>query len=224
MSAGLSHARLTHPLLCGILGAQSAQNAAHVSPPHLPSLPDQLSFASELIKARAEMRLTQAQLAEKSGLSLSAIKSYESGRNMPGTRELRELCQALQISPNKLLFGTELPFEQRTMANLLVDFDTDNHAVVRMRLAMLANMLASDEQLALITLANSIAVARHGEEKVRTSLKDADAMAGMGRVIIESMAEASKGTAPDPNAIAQRMEDFMKKQGYGSDLEKLPKK
>src|SRR5690606_4832477 len=87
----------------------------------LPELPSPTAFASELIKARTELGLTQSKLAEQSGLSVSAIKAYESGRNLPGARELRELCQALQVSPNKLLFGTEAPFKERTLTNLLAD-------------------------------------------------------------------------------------------------------
>jgi transcriptional regulator with XRE-family HTH domain len=196
-----------------------------VSTPHLPVLPDQISFASELVKARAEISLTQAQLADKSGLSISAIKSYESGRNMPGTRELRELCQALQISPNKLLFGTELPFEQRTVANMLVDGDTDNHAAFRIRLALIANMLASDERLALLTLANSIAVARHGEEKVKEILTNADVMAGIGRAFSQATRDALTKEHPvDPLAVAEQVEDFMRRQGHVPTPKKTPKK
>ena len=183
--------------------------------PHLPVLPDQISFASELIKARTDISLTQAQLADKCGLSISAIKAYETGRNMPGTRELRELCQVLQVSPNKLLFGTELPFEQRTVANLFVDADTDDHAAFRMRLLLLANMLASDERLALMTLANSIAVARHGDEKVKEILTHADVIAGFGRAFSETTRDALvKGQPVDQHDFAKKIENFMSKQGH----------
>src|SRR4051812_31321179 len=68
---------------------------------------DAMSIASELIRARDERGITQAHLAELSGVSRSAIKGYESGRNMPGARELKALCQALAVSPNRLLFGAE---------------------------------------------------------------------------------------------------------------------
>ena len=68
---------------------------------------EHLSIANELINARTALGFTQVQLAEVSGVSRSAIKGYESGRNMPGSRELRALCVALAVTPNQLLFGVE---------------------------------------------------------------------------------------------------------------------
>ncbi len=192
--------------------------------PHLPALPDEITFASELIKARGELGLTQAQLAEKSGLSLSAIKAYESGRNMPGARELRELCQAVQVSPNKLLFGTELPFKDRGIGDMLVDGDSDEQAVMRVRLAMLTGMLASDERQSIYTLAKSIAVARHGEEKVREMTVGADMMAGIGRTFMGATRDALVKNQPiEVDGIGKKLEDFMEKQGHVSDPKKLPK-
>lgn len=193
--------------------------------PHLPHLPDEISFASELIKARNERGLTQAALAEKSGLSLSAVKAYESGRNMPGARELRELCQALQISPNKLLFGTELPFAPRTLTNMLVDADSDDQVVFRMRLALIANMLAADERDAVSTLVQSIAIARHGEAKIRETIKEADFLAGFGRTFIKATREAIVTNKPvDPDVFTHDFEEFVQKRGHIPEPEKLPKK
>lgn len=192
---------------------------------HLPELPEEISFASELIKVRSEQGLTQAQLAEKSGLSLSAIKAYESGRNMPGARELRELCQALQTSPNKLLFGTELPFKETSVANLLVDGDTDDHVVKRMRLAYLSGLLSSDERQSLYVLAESIAIARHGEVKVKEAIKVADVMAGIGRSLMKVTRDAIVKKQPiDTSEMTKQVESFMDRQGHIPEPEKLPKK
>jgi transcriptional regulator with XRE-family HTH domain len=186
-----------------------------VADSHLPQLPEEITFASELIKIRSERGLTQALLAQKSGLSLSAIKAYESGRNMPGARELRELCQALQISPNKLLFGTETPFAATTVANLLIDSDTEDQLVKRMRLAMLSSLLSSDERSSLYVLAESIAIARHGESKVRETLHVADGMAGLGRSLLQGTRDALVTKKPiDPDAIARQFEEFMDRQGH----------
>ncbi len=182
---------------------------------HLPALPETISFASELIRARGELHLTQSQLAESSGLSLSAIKAYEAGRNMPGTRELRELCQALQISPNKLLFGTELPFEKRTLANLLVDGETEDEHVNRARSSFLLSLLATDEQEAVITLAKSIAISRHGLEKVKETLLAADLIVGMGRSLNEHARDHLNANKPvDPKAAVEKLEGFMDRRGH----------
>jgi len=196
-----------------------------VSDPHLPQLPENISFASELIKGRSDLGLTQNELSSKSGLSLSAIKAYESGRNMPGARELRELCNALQLSPNKLLFGKELPFEPRTVMDQMTYGETENEAVARARAMMLFCLLASDEREAIFTLARSLAVARHGVDEVKNALLGADLMAGMTREMIQAGSDAvCTGMPMDMNSFGPNLEAFMDRQGHNPDLKRLPKK
>lgn len=196
-----------------------------MSDPHLPQLPEPISFASELIKARNDLGLTQSQLSGKSGLSLSAIKAYESGRNMPGARELRELCNALQVSPNKLLFGKELPFEPRTVMDQLTYGEPENEAVARVRAMMLFCLLASDEREAIFTLARSLAVARHGVDEVKNAMLGADLMAGMTREMIQAGSDAvHTGTPMDMDSFGPNLEAFMDRQGHNPDPKRLPKK
>lgn len=194
-----------------------------VSENHLPALPNASTFASELIKARAESGWTQNKLAEKSGVSLSAIKGYEAGRNMPGARELRELCQALQISPNKILFGTELPFEQRSIANLLIEGTPENEHVSSVRLALLYPLLAKDEQTSLDTLIRSLAIARHGIEKVNETLKAADLLTGIGRELTRQTGVALKTSKFEVSAtdFEKNVTQFMDRQGHPGPPEKL---
>ena len=196
-----------------------------VSDPHLPQLPENVSFASELIKGRSDLGLTQNQLSSKSGLSLSAIKGYESGRNMPGARELRELCNALQVSPNKLLFGKELPFEARSVMGAVLNDEPENETVARVRAMMLFCLLASDEREAIFTLARSLAVARHGLEVVKQALIGADAMTGVTRSFFKATDEAiATGQDIDPQKTALDLEGFLHRQGHIPDSKRLPKK
>lgn len=194
-----------------------------VAEPQLPPLPDANTFSSELIKARSEYGMTQAQLAEKSGLSISAIKAYESGRNMPGARELRELSQSLQASPNKLLFGTELPFKQRSTLNLLADAESEDENVTRVRGTMLLALLSHDEQHAIFTLAQSIAIARHGVSKVNESLLAADFMVGTFRGVIGQTSDAKIASKPiDPEKFAADLDKFLEKKGHKPATKKSP--
>jgi len=196
-----------------------------VSDPHLPQLPENISFASELIKARNDLGLTQSQLASKSGLSLSAVKAYESGRNMPGARELRELSQALQVSPNKLLFGKELPFEPRSVMEQLTGGESEDEAVARVRAMMLFCLLASDERESIYTLARSLAVARHGVETVKQALMGADFYAGAIREMIQRGSDAvATGTPMNTDLLEPSLVAFMERQGHNPDPKKLPKK
>lgn len=181
----------------------------------LPPLPSPLAFSSELIKARTELGLTQSQVATKSGLSASAIKAYETGRNLPGARELRELCQALEISPNKLLFGTEAPFQPRTFANLLTDGEGEDEHVARGRATFLLGMLSSDERDAILTIIQSMAISRHGQEKVKERIGVADLTVGMSRLLMKIFRDkANAGKDWNTQEIEAEVEAFMSRQGH----------
>lgn len=144
---------------------------------------------------------------------------------MPGARELRNLCQAVQVSPNKLLFGKELPFESRSVMNALTDTESENDMVARMRATMLLYMLAADEREALLTLAKSLAIARHGEEAVRQQVLGADFFTGMMREMMEQTREAVvTGQPVDTAAFAPNLEKFLERQGHKPAPEKLLKK
>lgn len=148
------------------------------------------ALATELIKGRERLGITQAQLASNSGISLSAIKGYESGRNLPGARELKHLCQALQLSPTVLLFGNESPFASQEEAAPAWRTEEKGLSVQRQRISFLAPLLSLDECTAVYSLIHSIALARHGEAKVRESLEAAD--------FIASLAEIKRGEPFDP--------------------------
>lgn len=70
-----------------------------------PPQPDSVSI--ELKKAREAKGLTFSDLHRLTGISRTTLHDYESSRSMPGAKELVKLCQALEVSPNRLLLGVE---------------------------------------------------------------------------------------------------------------------
>lgn len=62
------------------------------------------TLAQRLAHARAERKMTQAELARKSGIAQATIAHIESGRNK-GTKHLIELARALGVSANWLNSG-----------------------------------------------------------------------------------------------------------------------
>ncbi|WP_421880803.1 helix-turn-helix transcriptional regulator [Methylibium sp.] len=183
-----------------------------------PESTESLSIANELISARTERGISQAQLAELSGVSRSAIKAYETGRNMPGSRELRAICVALKTTPNRLLFGTEAPdFHEGPAGKIeaLLRSDPEESAAQRARLAMLATLLTHDEYRSVLQLVQSLALARHGAERVEKAILNADLQAGIARQFLEQSAAAAKAGQPvDPEAFAKGLEEHMKRQGH----------
>lgn len=179
---------------------------------------DGLSIASELISARSERGFTQAQLADLSGVSRSAIKAYETGRNMPGSRELRALCVALQCTPNRLLFGTETPAfgtDDVSEFEALLRADPEEAQFARVRLAMLCTLMTGDEYRSVLQLVQSLALARHGIERVKEVVAQADFQTSMIRSMMEEGVVAAKAGKPvDPDAVARGAIKRMQREGH----------
>ena len=58
-----------------------------------------------ITECRKEKKLTQAELANKLGITDKAISKWENGRCMPDISILKELCKILNVSINELLMG-----------------------------------------------------------------------------------------------------------------------
>ncbi|HIZ55475.1 MAG TPA: helix-turn-helix domain-containing protein [Firmicutes bacterium] len=54
---------------------------------------------------RRQLKLTQAQLAEKTELTSKYISNIETSHSLPSIESLMQLCAALDVTPNYLLFG-----------------------------------------------------------------------------------------------------------------------
>lgn len=65
------------------------------------------TIVSEQIKTlRKKHGLTQQQLADKCGISINSVKSYESGRRIPDNFNLQQLAHTLRVDPFYLLGET----------------------------------------------------------------------------------------------------------------------
>jgi putative DNA-binding protein, XRE family len=56
------------------------------------------SFGERLKAIREEKKITQAELAAKTGIKQSAISSYENDKYMPNIENLRAICNVLNVS------------------------------------------------------------------------------------------------------------------------------
>ena len=72
---------------------------------------DQLKIGKFIAKCRKGVNLTQAQLAEKLGITDKAVSKWERGIAMPDSSIMLELCGILGISVNELLSGEKINME-----------------------------------------------------------------------------------------------------------------
>lgn len=66
---------------------------------------DQLKIGKFIADCRKNANLTQLQLAEKLGITDRAISKWETGKSLPDSSIMLELCDVLGISVNDLLCG-----------------------------------------------------------------------------------------------------------------------
>ncbi len=75
------------------LKARLAKNSDFVR--EYEALEDEFRLAGELVKARLERKLTQAQLADKMGVQQAAIARLEGGASNPSYKTLARVAKAL---------------------------------------------------------------------------------------------------------------------------------
>lgn len=83
---------------------------------------NQTEIGKFIAKCRREKKLTQAQLAEKLNITDRAVSKWETGKSMPDSSIMLELCEILEITVTELLSGAETDMgssEKKTDENLI---------------------------------------------------------------------------------------------------------
>lgn len=72
---------------------------------------NQVEIGKFIAKCRKEKKLTQAQLAEMLNITDRAVSKWETGKSMPDSSIMLELCEILGITVNELLSGEKVGVE-----------------------------------------------------------------------------------------------------------------
>lgn len=83
---------------------------------------DQLKIGKFISEKRKSKGMTQAQLAEKLGITDRAVSKWETGKSMPDVSLMLELCSLLGITVNDMLCGEVVSMEnynEKAEKNLL---------------------------------------------------------------------------------------------------------
>lgn len=78
---------------------------------------DQIKIGKFIAECRKEKKLTQAQLAERLGITDKAVSKWERGLSLPDSSIMLELCTLLGITVNELLSGEEISMENQNQKN-----------------------------------------------------------------------------------------------------------
>ena len=99
---------------------------------------DQNKIGKFIASCRKEQGMTQAILAEKLGISDRAVSKWETGKSMPDSGIMLELCEYLKINVNELLSGERImaeTYDKRAEENLIAmkrEVEEKNRQMLRM--------------------------------------------------------------------------------------------
>ncbi len=113
---------------------------------------DQIKIGKFIASCRKEVGMTQAVLAEKLGISDRAVSKWETGKSMPDSGIMLELCELLNINVNELLSGEKImteTYNKKAEENLLAmkkEVDEKNRLLLNLEIiigvpAMLADFV-----------------------------------------------------------------------------------
>ncbi len=99
---------------------------------------DQIKTGKFIASCRKEQGMTQAVLAEKLGISNRAVSKWETGKSLPDSGIMLELCELLKINVNELLSGEKImaeKYDKRAEDNLIAmrkEMEDQNRMMLRM--------------------------------------------------------------------------------------------
>ena len=105
---------------------------------------DQVKIGKFIAESRKKVNLTQIQLAEIMGITDRAISKWETGKSMPDSSIMLELCDVLKITVNDLLSGE------------LVTMDTYNKELEKNLLKMIKEKEQADKRLLTVEIVMGI--------------------------------------------------------------------
>ena len=120
---------------------------------------DQIKIGKFIAECRKKKNLTQAQLAEKLNITDRAISKWETGKAMPDSDIMLDLCYILGINVNELLCGEMIDMEQKDeQLNELIFQMAKNEERYHKRLLHSAYVIVATSLAALICLITLISL------------------------------------------------------------------
>lgn len=126
---------------------------------------DQEKIGKFISQCRKEQKLTQEQLAEKLNITYKAVSKWETGKGMPDTSIMMDLCNILEISVNELLSGEKLNSDiEKDVAdeNLIKLKNEKENAINAARWGFVSAVI-------ILLIYNIINIVKYGVEKVVVS-------------------------------------------------------
>ena len=121
---------------------------------------DQIKVGKFIAACRKEQGMTQANLAEKLGISDRAVSKWETGKSMPDSGIMLELCELLKITVNDLLSGETVSMnnQNKVSENILIEIVGQKEAADKrlMLMEIVISLISIAFFFSMITIASLI--------------------------------------------------------------------
>ena len=110
---------------------------------------NQIKIGKFIASCRKEQGMTQANLAEKLGITDRAVSKWENGKSMPDSGIMLELCELLKINVNELLSGEKIDMnncEEKTEENLQQVLNRVENILNENRYILAASVTVDDQR------------------------------------------------------------------------------
>lgn len=121
---------------------------------------DQLAKAigEQITAAMGRLNITMTELHKRTGISRTVLLAYTRGTYAPGARELKLLCENLDVTPTVLIYGSN---QVATTPYRLGDMAISENGADTIALLLLVGQLTQSERRSLLTLVDGISAARN---------------------------------------------------------------
>ena len=99
---------------------------------------DQIKIGKFIAACRKAQGMTQASLAEKLGITDRAVSKWETGKSLPDSGIMLELCELLEINVNELLSGEKIMTEaydrtaEKNLLSMKRELEEQNRLMLKM--------------------------------------------------------------------------------------------
>ena len=135
---------------------------------------DQMKIGKFIASCRKEQGMTQAALAEKLGISDRAVSKWETGKSLPDSGIMLELCELLKINVNELLSGEHIAMENYNTKSeeliLNLKSENENYAKRLLHTAVYIVVIGVVASLVMIIVGMIIALKNGDGDPLATAL------------------------------------------------------
>lgn len=133
--------------------------------------------ALQLKRRREELGLSVVELHKTTGIARTALHDYEAGRYKPGLTEIRKLCDALKITPNRLVLGRDDVEKPPSAIEEMLGAGPE--ALKMMKVMRMVFLLPEEERDALTTLVMGLVTSRYPRARVDKELESVELLYGV---------------------------------------------